>query len=158
MTYLVQETCTVSGTRTRDTAPRSPRAPLLLVVEDGTRLSDALAGLCDFLRISVEAVGAEDDLAQELRRRRPMAVLTEMDGAVQDGCYVMMRIAEYDRALPVMLLTGTSPPLIGAAEAVQELCQLTEVSRCAVLPEIGEIVEFLFQAGRSGSCLGLVPI
>lgn len=157
MSYLVEETRTASRPQTRDTPSRPQRAPVVLVVEDGTTLSEAIVGLCDFLRIAVETTGGEDDLVQVLRRRRPMAVLAEMDGRMQDGCYVMMRLAEYDRTLPLMLLTGPSPPLIGAAEAVEELCQLSDVTHRRVLPEIGEIVEFLFHAGRRGSCLGLVP-
>ncbi|MGH7044700.1 MAG: hypothetical protein ACREFY_21555 [Acetobacteraceae bacterium] len=130
---------------------------MVLVVEDGTRLSEAISGLCEFLRVDVETIGGEGNLDRILRDRRPMAVLAGMDGKLQDGGYVMMRIAEHDRTLPLMLLTGRSPALAGAAEAIEELCGLSAVARHPVLPETGEIVEFLFRAGQSGSCLGLMP-
>ena len=146
-----------SARRPRAIASRPRRAPLVLVVEDGTRLSEAIYGLCEFLHVGVVTVGEEDDLARTLRESRPMAVLAEMDGRSQDGGYVMMRIAEHDRTLPLMLLTGHAPALVGAAEAIEELCDLSAVARHPVLPEIGEIVEFLFRAGQSGSCLGLMP-
>ena len=157
MSSLAEPVHVASLSRPRGTAALPRRAPLVLVVEDGTRLSEAIHELCDFLHIGVETVGGEIDLARTLRDRRPMAVLAEMDGTSQDGGYVMMRIAEHDRSLPLMLLTGPSPALVGAAEAIEELCGLSAVARHPVLPEIGEIVEFLFRAGQSGLCLGLMP-
>ena len=157
MNHLAEPLRISSASHPRAIASRPGRTPLVLVVEDGTRLSDAIHGLCEFLRIGVATVGGESDLARTLRNSRPMAVLAEMDGRSQDGGYVMMRIAEHDRTLPLMLLTGSNPALIGAAEAIEELCDLSAVARHLVLPEIGEVVEFLFRAGLSGSCLGLMP-
>ncbi len=157
MSYLAEDIRAVPAPRLRENPARARRAPVLLVVEDGVKLSAALLGICEFLRISIETVGGSDDLDKALRRRRPMAVLAELDGRTQDGCYVMMRVADYDRSLPMMLLTTSSPSLIGAAEAVEGLCGLSSVTRRPVLPEVGEIVEFLFCAGRSGFCLGLLP-
>lgn len=157
MNHLVEPVRLTSAPRRRAAASSPHRTPLVLVVEDGVRLSEAIQGLCEFLRVDVATIGGEDDLARTLRESRPMAVLAEMDGKSQDGGYVMMRIAEHDRALPLMLLTGADPSLIGAAEAIEELCDLSAVTRYPVLPAIGEVVEFLFRAGQSGSCLGLMP-
>ena len=158
MSSLAEPVRSVSTPWVRGTASHPRRAPLVLVVEDGTRLSEAIRELCDFLHIGVETIGGAADLARILQDRRPMAVLAEMDAPSQDGGYVMMRIGEHDRSLPLMLLTGSSPVLVGAAEAIEELCGLSAVSRHPVLPEIGEIVEFLFRAGQSGLCLGLMPV
>jgi CheY-like chemotaxis protein len=157
MSYLADPIPATLKTKRRAAISRARRTPRVLVVEDGTRLSEAIAELCDYLRVGVETV-AGHSLSLALRHHRPMAILAEMDGASHDGCYVMMRVAEYDRTLPLMLLTGTSPALIGAAEAVEELWALSAVARHAVLPEIGEIVAFLFRAGQSGGCLGLLPM
>ncbi len=157
MSSLAEPVRAVASPRATVIASRRSRAPLVLVIEDGTRLSEAIHELCDFLRIGVETIGGEVDLVRTLRDRRPMAVLAEMDGTSQDGGYVMMRIAEHDRTLPLMLLTGSGPALIGAAEAIEELCELSAVARHPVLPDLGDIVEFLFRAGQSGRCLGLMP-
>ncbi|HVB68262.1 MAG TPA: hypothetical protein VNE67_10460 [Acetobacteraceae bacterium] len=157
MNHLAEPLRIPSALRPRAVASRPCRTPLVLVVEDGVRLSEAIYGLCEFLHVGVATIGGEGDLARTLRDSRPMAVLAEMDGKSQDGGYVMMRIAEHDRTLPLMLLTGPDPALVGAAEAIEELCDLSAVARHLVLPTIGEVVEFLFRAGQSGSCLGLMP-
>ena len=132
------------------------RRPTLLVVEDTPRLATALGELCGFLRVAVERVRRPDDLPRLLRDRNPMAVLAELDGAAQDGCHVMMRIAEHDPALPILLLTGPDPALAGAADAVRELCALSAVEFYPSLPGIGALADFLCRAGRGGGCLGLL--
>lgn len=141
-----------------ETSPRLfRRTPLILVVEDGTSISDAIREICAFLGVTVDRVSADRELLRVLRERRPMAVIAELDGRAQDGCHVMMQVAEHDRALPVLLLTGPSPVLAGAADAVEELCALSAVTQSGHLPEMGSFVEFVFEAGRSGACLGLMP-
>ncbi len=132
------------------------RRPTLLVVEDTPRLATALGELCAFLRVAVERVRRPDDLPRLLRERNPMAVLAELDGGAQDGCHVMMRIAEHDTALPILLLTGPDPALAGAADAVRELWALSAVELHANLPGIGALADFLCRAGRGGGCLGLL--
>lgn len=132
------------------------RRPVLLVVEDSPRLSAALGELCGFLRVAVERVRRPGDLPRLLRERNPMAVLAELDGAAQDGCHVMMRVAEHDPALPMLLLTGPDAALTGAVEAVRELWALSAVELSPGLPGIGALADFLCRAGRSGGCLGLL--
>ena len=73
----------------------------------------------------------EDDLGSVLRLRRPMAVVAEMDAAGQDGCHVLMTVAALDRDLPVLLITGEDPALLGAIDAVEEIWQLTSVDQMA---------------------------
>ncbi|MDE2006409.1 MAG: hypothetical protein KGI51_07580 [Rhodospirillales bacterium] len=134
------------------------RTPLILVVEDTPRISEAIREISTFLGVAVERIGPERELLHALRDRRPMAVIAELDAPSRDGCHVMMEMAEYDRNLPLMLLTGPSQVLAGAADAVEELCALRALTLIQELPPIGGFVEFVFRAGQSGQCLGLLPL
>ena len=41
---------------------------------------------------------------------------------------------------------------------MQEICGLTTVTRSTGVPLAGELVSFLFSAGRRAGCMRLVPI
>jgi CheY-like chemotaxis protein len=132
------------------------REALVLLVEDDLDLSTAFAGVCECLNVAVERMPTQGDLASLLRQRRPMAVVAEMDAAGQDGCHVLMTVAAYDRDLPVMVISGDDPALLGAIDAVEEIWQLTSVVKMPELPGIGAVVDFLFRAGRKGGCMRLI--
>ena len=134
------------------------RHSLLLVIEDGDGLAAALQPICDFLDVAVERLASERDLANALRDYRPMGVVAELDCQGQDGCHVMMTVAQHDLGLPILLLTGDDPAMAGAADAVEELWKLETVLKSARLPSIGAIVDFIFRAGRKGRCTRLVPL
>jgi CheY-like chemotaxis protein len=134
------------------------REPVILIVEDKPVWSEAVSELCAFLEVHVERVATDADLKLLLRERRPMAVLTTMEGQDQDGCHVLKRVGQHDPELAVMILTGDDPVLIGAAEAVRQVWGLTRASIVSDIPTPGEIMEFLFSAGQSGRCLGLMPV
>lgn len=133
------------------------REPLVLAVEDQVRFSPGLQTICEFLGIRLERVDSHRDLAPLLKVCRPMAVFCELDSPGQDGCHVMKIVAEHDRTLPLLVVSGEDPSLLGAAQAVEELLHLTGVLASERLPGIGELVEFLFAAGRKGRCLSLLP-
>jgi hypothetical protein len=139
--------CDTSGTRNA----------VVAVIEDGIGISQEVWAICEFLDIAVVRVPAHCDLRPVLRRHSPMAVICELDGAPQDGCHVMKTVASHDPGLPVLIVTGDDQALIGAVDAVEELWQLTGVSKVPTLPGIAGLVDFLFQAGRKGSCLRLMP-
>jgi CheY-like chemotaxis protein len=132
-----------------------PRRELLvLVVEDAPVLSRTIGFLCDYLGIRVETVPGQADLEGPLRSKLPMAVMSAIDTPAQDGCHVLKTVAEHDRSLPVLLITGNDPALLGAVEAVEEIWQLGQVLKMTGAPGVGDVVEFLFKAGRrSGSSL-----
>jgi hypothetical protein len=134
------------------------REPLVVVVEDGMRLSGAFQMICECLSVAVERIPSQDDLAPMLRARRPMAVVAEMDATGQDGCNVMMTIAAHDPSLPVLLITGHEPALLGAVDAVEELWQLSSVEKWPDVLGVGAIVDFLFRAGRKGHCMRLLSV
>lgn len=121
---------------------------LVLIVTDNGTLAQSLEMVCDFLGLAVETMTSDQTIGRRLEGLRPMAIITEADGRGQDGFHVMMEVARLDRDLPILLLTGEDPVLIGAAEAVSEVNGLTSVTMAAQAPPVGELVDFLFRAGR----------
>jgi hypothetical protein len=134
------------------------RQALVVVVEDGISLSESLRMICECLGIAVEQIPSRDDLGPLLRDRRPMAVVAEMDASGQDGCHVLMTVAAHDRSLPVLLIVGLDPALLGAVDAVEELWELSSVEKWQELSGVGAMVDFLFRAGRKGSCIRLMSV
>lgn len=134
------------------------RTPLLIVIDDESRIADAFRVVCDCLEVMVQQLQSSADLAATLRQSKPMAVITELDMANQDGCHVLKTVAAYDCNLPIMVIAGTDAALLGAIDAVEEIWGLSSVSKSLDLPSIGEIVDFLFRAGQSGRCLRLMPV
>ena len=134
----------------------SARLASVLIIDDGEVLFEAFHNICECLGVSVQRMPSRDDLGAALRTRRPMAVVAEVDAAGQDGCHVLMAIAQHDSELPVLLLTGEDPAMIGAVDAVEEIWQLVSVTKWQRLLGIGAVIDFLFQAGRKAGCMRLM--
>ena len=157
MTYLPH----LSEPKVTDSTPETrplQRNPSLLIIEDGEETTNALLPVCDFLDVAAERISSKQDLAAALRDYRPMGVIAHVDCQWQDGCHVMMTVAQHDRTLPILLLTGDDPALVGAADAVEELWGLESVVKWPALPSIAAIVDFLFRAGRKGRCTRFLPV
>jgi hypothetical protein len=140
------------------TIAHGSREPRVLIVEDGARLSDAFRVICDCLGVAVERIPSSDDLTVALRNFRPMVVVAEMDAVGQDGCNVLMTIAAHDRDLPVLLIMGPDPALLGAVDAVEEVWKLSSVEKWPDLPGVGAMVDLLFRSGRKGGCMRLMSV
>ncbi len=134
------------------------RTAMVMVLEDGRAMSDALRPVCAFLNVAVDRVDCTDDLLPSLQRCRPMAVVAAMDTAGQDGGHVLKTVARHDPSLPVLLMTDGDPRLEGAADAVTELWRLTEVVQAGAWPSSGAMIEFLCRAGLRGNCLSILPV
>lgn len=137
------------------TAARSQA--VVVVVSDNPEIASVLDNICDFLGFGIELLPTDADVTPLLRHYQPMAVVAELDGRGQDGCHVMMMVADHDPGLPILLLTGLEPGMAGAADAVEERWGLSAVTQSPELPEIGRLVEFLFHAGRRGNCVRMMP-
>jgi CheY-like chemotaxis protein len=120
----------------------------VLVVRDSDKNSEYLESVCEFLDIGVQHASTGDDLRMMLTRLRPMAVIADLDGEGQDGFHVMKMAADYDRSVPILLLTGYDPALLGAIDAVQEVWGLTRVATAAATAGIGALVDFICHAAR----------
>ena len=141
-----------------DPPASASREPLVVVIEDGVRLSDAFRSICEYLNVEVERMASWDDLRTVLRHRRPMAVVAELDAEGQDGCHVLMTVAAHDRGLPTLLITGGDPAFLGAVDAVEEIWDLKSVTKWPDLPGVQEVVDYLSRAGLAGHCLRLIPV
>jgi CheY-like chemotaxis protein len=131
---------------------------IVVIVSDDPATIENLTPVCEFLELKMAVVSAGTDLIEALRQHRPMAVISDVEGQDQDGFHIMKLIARYNRELPIMLLTGGDAVLMGAADAVQDLWGLTSVTRTSGFPVAGQLVAFLFGAGRRAGCMRLVPI
>ena len=125
----------------------SPRHSVLVVRDDSTN-NDFLEAVCEFLDIGVEHASSGGDLGPLLLGLRPMAVIADLDGEAQDGFHVMKTVADFDRRLPVLVLTGDEPGIEGAVDAVKEVWGLWRVATASGMDRIGEVVDFLCHAAR----------
>ena len=135
------------GIASPDNRRGSPKHAVL-VVRDPDRDADYLESVCEFLDIEVQHATTGDDLRAVFTTQRPMAVIADLDGEAQDGFHVMKIAAEYDRSVPILLLTGYDPALLGAVDAVQEVWGLTRVATAASTAGIGALVDFICHAAR----------
>jgi CheY-like chemotaxis protein len=131
---------------------------VVIIVSDELATIENLGPICEFLELRMEVVSAGTDLGQVLREQHPMAVICDVEGKDLDGFHAMKVIARYHRDLPIMLLTDGDAVLMGAADAVQDLWKLTSVTRSSGFPMAGQLVGFLFGAGRRAGCMHLVPV
>ena len=120
------------------------REPTVLMLLDGSPTLRGLTKTCQFLGIDVESCDPEQSLIDILKFRKPIAICAELEGRRQDGCHVMKIVGEYD------------PALAGAADAVEDIWNLTGVTRWSEIPPVGDVVEFLSNAGRKGRCLSFM--
>lgn len=137
---------------------RLPRNAMVAVLEDDTQMSDSLAQVFEFLDLHAVSVPSNRDLGSTLTLLRPMAVIAGADMRGQDGCNVLMEIAQHDAELPVLMITGMDARMAGAIEAIEGIFGLTAVTRRPALPPAGDMVAFLAEAGRAGRCLSVLPV
>ena len=136
----------------------SARQAVVVVVSDDAATIESLAPVCEFLELRMEVANPGSDLSLVLCDHRPMAVISSVEGEEQDGFHTMRMVARYNRDLPFLLLTDGDPVLMGAADAVQDLCGLSSVTRTSGFPVASQLVAFLFSAGRAAGCMRLVPV
>jgi len=146
------------GTVTTTQYDTAVKQGIVALVSEDPETIERLAPVFDFLDLKMEIVQADADLTQVLRELRPMALISDVEGSEQDGFHNMSLVARYSRDLPVMLLTGGDPVLMGAVDAVQDLCGLTAVTLTSEFPMAGQLVAFLYSAGRRSGCMRLVPV
>jgi CheY-like chemotaxis protein len=135
-----------------------PKQNVVAIVSDNPDTIEQLSPVCEFLDLKIEVVSAGADLEQVLQEHRPMAVVSDVEGEAQDGFHTMKQVARYSHDLPVLLLTAGDSVMMGAADAVQALWGLTSVTSTSAFPIAGQLVQFLFNAGRRAGCMRLIPI
>ena len=139
-------------------SPLSSRTPLVLLVADDPELAEQVQQVCAFLDVEMMHLDSAIHLLPLLRSLNPMAVVAGLDTQSQDGFHVMKVVGTHDPSLPLMLLSGHDQTIAGAVDAVEQLWALNAVHRTSCLPGVGDLIEFVCQAGRQGECLGLMPV
>jgi len=79
---------------------------LVLVVDDRKDVAATLADMCRAYGFAAAVADADVSMLALLQRHRPAGVIVDMMMPHQDGFEAMKEIAQYDRCLPVMLVTG----------------------------------------------------
>ncbi|HET6608655.1 MAG TPA: hypothetical protein VFG62_18415 [Rhodopila sp.] len=156
MNMMVTETLTRDYSFTGSMPAAQPGVVALF--SDSPETIAAISPVCEFLALRLEVVSAGTDLTTTLRTEKPLAVIADIDGTDHDGFHAMKLLARYNPDLPMLLLTGGDPALMGAADAVQELWGLTQVTQTGGFPLAGQLITFLFNAGRRAGCMRLVPV
>jgi CheY-like chemotaxis protein len=141
-----------SGTMT------ATRQGLVAIVSEDLATIERLAPVCEFLDLKIQVVSVGTELEGVLREHHPMAVITDVEGESQDGFHTMKQVARHSRDLPILLLTEGDAVLMGAVDAVQGLWGLTSVTTTSGFPMAGQLVAFLFNAGRRAGCMRLIPV
>lgn len=134
------------------------RQALVVIVCDIPETVEQLRAVCSFFDVASKVLPDGEDLMQWLLEHRPMAMIGHMDGRRQDGFHALKIVATYDRDLPVLLLTAGDPVLMGAADAIQEMWNLTTITRSTAAPLAGQLADFLSTAGRRAGCMRLVQV
>ena len=109
-----------------------PTPHAVLVVRDDDKNNEFLDTICEFLDIGVEhAPSGTDDVPRYVAARAPSDGGDRRPGRwIQDGFHVMKvtwRVTTRTH-LPIMLLLGNDPALLGAVDAVQAVWGLTKVA------------------------------
>src|SRR3954453_22184544 len=77
---------------------QTPRQMMVVIIEDGMRLSELFRSVCECLDVAVEQISSLEELGPVLHACNPMAVVAEMDAVGQDGCHVLKTVATHDRS------------------------------------------------------------
>jgi CheY-like chemotaxis protein len=134
------------------------RQAVVVIVSDDPATIAHVAPVCEFLGLRIEVVSTRTDLDHVLRDHHPMAIVTDIESPDHDGFHTMKQVAHYSRDLPILLLTEGDAVMMGAADAVQNVWGLTAVTSTSGFPVAGQLVAFLFNAGRRAGCMRLIPV
>jgi hypothetical protein len=133
-------------------------SPRVIVLTGSEGASTRLQRMCEALEIEIITVTSHHDLPLGLHHMRPMAVISELDPQSLASCAALRCIASYDQDMPVLLVAGDDPAVLGTIDAAQELWKLSGLHRLAAAPAPGDLIHFFYQAGRHSGLGRLMPI
>lgn len=130
----------------------------LIVLVSSEGISTRLVEMCAALDIELIPVSSHHDLPFRLHHSRPIGVISEIDGRSIESCASLRNIAAYDPDMPVLLVAGDDPVVLGTIDAAEQLWDLSGIRRLADQPSARDLIDFLFQAGREAGTGRLVPL
>lgn len=129
----------------------SQRHPFVAVFEgESPDQARSVRSMCESLGARVESLNRSSCVAEILRYMEPCAVISEIALDGRDGFDVMKLVAEYNRNLPLLMLTGRDPVVLGAVDAIEEIWELTDVWRMEQPPSLAGLRAFIGAAGALG--------
>lgn len=126
-------------------APAS--TPTTVIIDQRSRIAEDYGHVFEYLGIRVLRARSVDELRATLLAERPMAVMWELDAGLDSG-EVLHAVAELDRHTPILMLASQDAHTIGLLDAMIRFWRMTGVTKLNHQPELQEMVEFLFRAGR----------
>lgn len=121
--------------------------PVAVIIEQRGRVADCYSHVFDYLGVRLILVRSVAELRATLFAERPMAVIWELDAGLDSG-EVLHTVSELDRHIPVLLVAGTDARTMALLDSMIRFWRMTGVTKLAEEPQLQELVEFLFRAGR----------
>jgi len=118
----------------------------------------ALEPVCSALDMQPVRVTSYHEMPFMLHHHTPMGVICVIDPVGRDICRVLRGIAGYNPDLPVLIVANDDPACLGVMDAAEQLWGLTGLHTIPQDPAPGDLVTFLFHAGRHGKTGRLLPV
>lgn len=131
---------------------------VVLIVGDSDRLLPSLGPYCDFFRVRMLTAAADEDLPLVLRAERPIAVVGEIDGDVEEGCVLLTAVASYDPTLPLLMILRAGGRMMAAMETARQALRIRHLLTSTSLPMQGDLVSFLATAIMRSGRANFMPV
>ena len=131
---------------------------VVLIVGDSDRLLPSLGPYCDFFRVRVLTAAADEDLPRVLRSERPIAVVGEINGDVEEGCVLLTAVAGYDPTLPLLMILRAGGRMMAAMETARQALRVRHLLTSTSLPMQGDLVSFLATAIMRSGRANFMPV
>ena len=132
---------------------------IVLVIDDMEDVGETVRRICRSLGVACEYMPSGESLPKILRYAKINAVIADIMMPDEDGYHVMKEIADYDRHLPILMMTGGEAYLLHTVEAMAEIYHLTRVLARPKPIQRSVVKEFLVAAqlipnARQGASIG----
>lgn len=142
-----------------DTSEATWEAPLLAVVDASGGLAAWVETVCESMRLRLCIAPDATSLGVKLGDTQPIAVLcADLGGGGRPVGRLLKLVANYNRDMPVLLMTSDDPETLGSIDAAVELWPLTDVQRIAGPVPVAAVVAFLARAGRLSGALRMMAV
>ncbi len=131
----------------RPAGKRTASTPAIVIIEESGGLSGEFHHVFDYLDVRMLRVGSVAELRGALQTAAPMAVVWELSAGLDTG-EVMHAVYDVDRDLPLMIIADAGGRTLALMDSMIRFWRMRGVSKLTRRPELREMVEFIFRAGR----------
>lgn len=119
----------------------------VVLIEPRPHIANDYGHVFEYLGIRLNPVRSVEQLTEVLHRGRPMGVVWDLAAGLDTG-EVLHAVSELDRSLPMLMVAGEDARTRMLLDSMVRFWRMTCVATLTAQPELTEIVEFLFRAGR----------